>query len=123
MTTPINSASEAAQTLRTDDQAVQHALSLLDDHTAFMKNMGSTVDQIRSDIASSYQAQSSTTFQGKINDWISAYQGVSAAVQQLRTNLETAHGTIGRAEEELHQNAAAWQSTSGDDAVFQALRG
>ncbi len=119
----VNSSASAMNTLKTDDQAVQKALSLLDSHTAFMKNMGSTVQTIREDVGRSYVAQSSSTFQSKVNEWIENYQAVQNAVQTLRDNLQTAHTTIGRAEQELNQNAGAWNTQDASDPIFQALQG
>ncbi|MFD8723539.1 hypothetical protein ACFV2H_37635 [Streptomyces sp. NPDC059629] len=119
----VNSAESAMNQLKTDDAAVQNALSYLQEHTSFMSSMSSTVDTLRSDLANCYQAQSSATFQSKVNEWIDSYMGLKAAVQQLQDDLSTAHQTIGRAEEEITQNAGSWNTTDGSDPVFQALHG
>jgi uncharacterized protein YukE len=116
-------AAQAMNTLKTDDAAVQNALALLDSHTSFMQGMNATVDTIRQDINSCYQARSSTTFQGKVNEWIENYQAVQNAVRNLRDRLQTAHGVIGRAEEELAGNAASWNTSDASDPIYQALHG
>lgn len=115
--------SQAMNTLRTEDAAVRNALSLLEQHTSFMSSMNGTVQTIREDINGCYQARSSSTFQSKVNEWIESYQSVQSAVQTLQQNLASAHNVIGRAEEELTQNAGAWNTQDASDPIFQALHG
>lgn len=119
----VNSAEGAMNQLKTDDRAIQNALDILSNHVSFMNSMNQSVDAIRADIASCYQAQSSTTFQNKINEWIESYLAVQKTVQTLQENLGSAHQVIGRAEEELTQTSNAWNTSDGSDPIFQALHG
>lgn len=100
-------------TLVSDDAAVRTILAALDSHTSFMGGIQQTIDAINNDIRSHYVADSSTTFQGKIQDWIAAYQGVQKAVDDLRTGLSDAHGVISRGVQEAADVSSGW-TPSGD---------
>jgi uncharacterized protein YukE len=119
----VNSAEGSTNQLKTDDRAVQSALDILSSHVSFMNSMNQSVQTIQADIASCYQAQSSTTFQSKINEWIDSYLAVQKTVQTLQENLGSAHQVIGRAEEGLTQSSGAWNTTDGSDPIFHALNG
>lgn len=123
MPTVDSGSTQDMNTLRTEDVAVRNALSVLEQHTSFMKSMSGTVQTIREDINNSYQARSSTTFQNKVNEWIENYMAVQSAVQTLQENLQSAHQIISQAEEQITSQAGGWSTQDGSGPYYQALHG
>ena len=60
-------------TLNKDDQAMRTALSALDSHESSMRAAGNRAQSIQADIAHNYIAGSSSTFQNRVDDWVSQY--------------------------------------------------
>jgi flagellar hook-associated protein FlgK len=99
-------------TLISDDGAVRTILSSLQAHTAWMNNVQQNVNQIHDDVRAHYVADSSTIFQGKIQEWISAYQGVQKACNDLHDALTQATGQIHKGVSDAVHVGSGWSPSS-----------
>lgn len=104
------------------DQDIQAATQLLEAQMDKMRRSGQQVsDIVTTGVANSFQSQSSVQFQQKMQNWIEAYNQVSAKVNNLHANLQQANRVLDSGEDEAQQQNANW---GGDlDGIQGVLSG
>jgi uncharacterized protein YukE len=88
-----------ANVLAKDDGAVQKALNALSSHTSTMDAAYQTVSNLLSEIKANYLAQSSTTYQQAVEDWLLRCNAVRDMFKTLTDDLHGANIAISAADE------------------------
>ncbi len=108
----------ATNTLQTEDAAVQAVLNTLESHVQTMMSACNNVESINSDIQANFQAECSTAYQQRINDWQDRYTQLKNAYQTFTESVSAGHKTINNAHDEALQTASGW---SPSDYVYNNL--
>ncbi|MCX4745834.1 hypothetical protein OG455_09905 [Kitasatospora sp. NBC_01287] len=112
MTTPSS--------LSTEDQAMSKALASLEKHGSAMITSGQTVEQINQEIRAHYISGASSSFQGKVQDWVDRYKTVMNAFQQLTDALDQSGKFLAQAEADAHDAGGNWGASEN---VYHLLNG
>lgn len=107
--------------LHKNDQDLRTALGALDSHESEMRSAGNTATGIKESIAAHYVAGSSTTFQNRVDDWVTNYNRLMSKFQDLREALQGAGGAIDSSEDLAVHTGGAWQP--GSASTYGALMG
>jgi hypothetical protein len=96
-----------------EDAGFAAAIAALDDHVSSMIVAGQTAYRIQGEIRVTYQAGSSSVFQAKIDDWISAYNNVMIKFQDLGEKTSFVGQIIDAGENDAGVAGASWDSNDG----------
>ncbi|GAA3039684.1 hypothetical protein ACFVUY_23925 [Kitasatospora sp. NPDC058063] len=107
MSTPAN--------LNKQDEAIRKALSDIEQQIEGMITAGRTVERIKQELASGYISGASSTFQQKVEDWMTRYHTVIGAFERFAESTKVADQVLSHAEEEARLHAA--------DGIVDALNG
>jgi hypothetical protein len=86
-----------------------------------MRAAGNTAQSIQEDIARNYIAGSSTTFQNRVDDWVSQYTALMGKFQQLQESLQGANNALDGSEDLATSTGGAWHPESS--STFSTLMG
>jgi hypothetical protein len=100
------------------DQGMQVLLQSLEDHVSAMMQAGQTAERINEEIQAGYVAGSSTTFQGKVQQWVDEYKQVMQKFQQLASDSSQVNQVLNAGEQEAGMVGGNWGASDG---VFAAL--
>jgi uncharacterized protein YukE len=107
--------------LNKHDQDMRTALNALDSHESAMRSAGNTATRIKDEIAANYVAGSSSTFQNRVDDWVTNYSALMNKFQHLREALQGASGAIDGSEDLAVQTGGAWHP--GSTSTYSTLMG
>ena len=107
--------------LQRDDAAVATALRVIDDHRSFLNQQLQTGQRIKDEVAANFVSGASSTFQGKVDEWVEVAQGVVRAFDILDEDLRGANNSLDSGVENAFNAANSW--SSGSDVTFSKLTG
>jgi hypothetical protein len=101
------------------DGAMQKLMVSLDEQTQRMSGYAQMAEGINAAIRSSYSADSSRTFQTKLNDWLGQYATVMNKYNKLLGDSQLTNQVLNGGEASALQVGSGW--TPGSQNVFNAL--
>ncbi|MDG4771192.1 hypothetical protein [Solwaraspora sp. WMMD792] len=101
-----------------EDAGFATAIAALDDHVSSMIVAGQTAYRIQGEIRATYQAGSSSVFQAKLDEWISAYNNVMIKFQDLGEKTGFVGQIIDSGEDSAGVTGASWDT---DDGIYDIL--
>jgi hypothetical protein len=106
--------------LNSNDEAVQHALQVLDQQREHMTQARSTVLGLQSEIDHGIKCAAADVFHNRMQDWLDRYDMIRAKFDHIYENFHGAHTEIDNA----HNDAVGVGGSSfgGGDPVYNGLR-
>jgi hypothetical protein len=120
MSSPINGTPAGGGSVYSkSDAAMKQLLDSLGVQTEMMRQYAQTAEEIRADIQRFYSADSSRTFQTKLNDWLNQYVTVMNKYDKLLGDSQLTNQVLNGGEAAALQMGSGW--TPGSQNVFNAL--
>ncbi|WP_406207947.1 hypothetical protein OH807_35815 [Kitasatospora sp. NBC_01560] len=98
-----------------EDEAIRQVLASLETQIEHMVTAGRTVERIKEEVAAGYISGASSTFQGKIEDWMRRYNTVIGAFEHFVQSTQGANQILTQAEDDARAHAA--------DGIYDGLQG
>jgi hypothetical protein len=108
--------------LKSSSAATQQAQSVLGQHVDQMRRTIQQAQDIEQQLANSYQATASTTFQRAINSWNENVQQIMGMFTNLQESFGQGTNVIASQDEHFANSAGSWAGDAGNSA-YSALTG
>lgn len=102
------------------DGAVNQAIGIIDSNRGFLQQQVATGQRIKDEVAANFVSGASSTFQQKVDDWVTTGNAVIKAFDTLEEDLKGASNTLDSGNDNATQFANGW---GGGDGIFGALTG
>lgn len=101
------------------DGGINTAIGIIDDNRGFLQLQLAVGQRIQEEVAQNFVSGASTTFQQKVDDWVTVCQAVIKSFDTLEEDLKGASNALDSGTENALQAASSWTS----DSTFSALTG
>lgn len=109
------------QLFETTDAGLRNLNAALETQIENMRAADQSAERLISQININFQADASTIWQGKVQEWRENYLAVTREVQALTDNLILAGGAINNAHGDAMQMAQTVPSTPAGNQIFTQL--